>query len=114
VSAGRRSRVTVTPGAPGAGQDPRSPSNPEVAPPPADFDLQPGDVLSYSAGSTRTGPEGFRKLRAGKSLLGQAAARWPELLTAPGSRPVLFINAYPATIGTLCEKLLERAGTHAG
>lgn len=64
------------------------------------FDLQPGDVLSYSAGSTQTGPEGYRKLKARASLLGAAAARWPDLLPALGTRPVLFINGYPATIGT--------------
>lgn len=64
-------------------------------------DLVPGDVLSYSAGSTQTGPEGFRKLTPGRrSMLAAAAARWPELGDFLGERPVLFINCYPATIGT--------------
>ena len=64
-------------------------------------DLSPGDVLSYSAGSTQTGPEGFRKLVPGRrSMLDAAVARWPELGGFLGERPVLFINCYPATIGT--------------
>jgi hypothetical protein len=33
------------------------------------FDLAPGDVLSYSAGRTQTGPECFRTLRARPGLL---------------------------------------------
>ena len=63
-------------------------------------DLVPGDVLSYSAGSTQTGPEGFRKLTPGRrSMLDAAATRWPEVLDFLGDRPVLFINCYPAAIG---------------
>ena len=63
-------------------------------------DLVPGDVLSYSSGSTQTGPEGFRKLVPGRrSMLDAAAGRWPELLDVLGERPVLFLNAYPAAIG---------------
>ncbi len=72
-------------------------------------DLKPGDVLSYSAGSTRTDPLGFRKLRTPSSLQGTrpaldnmlavAGGRWPEFLAALGERPVLFINAYPASLG---------------
>ena len=64
-------------------------------------DLVPGDVLSYSAGSTQTGPDGFRKLTPGRrSMLDAAATRWPELRGWLGERPVLFINTYPAAIGT--------------
>ena len=65
------------------------------------MDLRPGDVLSYSAGSTQTGPEGFRKLVPGRrGMLDTAARRWPDLLDFLGDRPVLFINTYPATVGT--------------
>lgn len=65
------------------------------------FDLRPGDVLSYSAGSTQTGPEGFRKLVPGRrSMLDAAAQRWPEVLELLGDRPVIFVNTYPAAIGT--------------
>lgn len=64
-------------------------------------DLSPGDVLSYSAGSTQTGPMGFRKVKPRASMLAAAGGRWPELIEALGDRPVLFINAYPATIGTI-------------
>ncbi|MEM7483509.1 MAG: hypothetical protein AAF481_20305 [Acidobacteriota bacterium] len=64
------------------------------------FDLQPGDVLSYSAGSTQTGPEGFRKVQPDKiGMLGAAGERWPELGEAFADGTVLFINAYPATLG---------------
>lgn len=66
----------------------------------AHTDLQPGDILSYSAGSTQTGPEGYRKVTPSKiGLLAGAARRWPELASAIGDRTVLIINAYPATIG---------------
>ena len=65
------------------------------------FDLRAGDVLSYSAGSTQTGPEGFRKLvPKRRTMLEAAAARWPDLLDVLGQRPVIFLNTYPATIGT--------------
>lgn len=72
--------------------------------------LNPGDVLSYSAGSTQTGPFGFRKLRPSAErpdrvpsrgrMLDTAAQRWPELLEALGDGTILFINAYPASVGT--------------
>ncbi|MEM8931093.1 MAG: hypothetical protein AAGE94_07950 [Acidobacteriota bacterium] len=65
------------------------------------MDLRPGDVLSYSAGSTQTGPDGFRKLVPGRrSMLDALGRLWPELLATLGDRPILFLNAYPATIGT--------------
>ena len=50
------------------------------------FDLAPGDVLSYSAGSTQTGPEGYRKLRARPGLLQAALKRWPDLAAPLGER----------------------------
>lgn len=59
-------------------------------------ELEPGDVLSYSAGSTQTGPFGFRKLRGIGNLLDAAARRWPDLVEALGEGTILFINAYPA------------------
>ena len=62
--------------------------------------LEPGDVLSYSAGSTQTGPSGYRKVRPRGSLLAAAASRWPELIDALHPGPVFFINAYPAYLGT--------------
>ena len=70
--------------------------------------LAPGDVLSYSAGSTQTGPDGFRKLRPATSspskpsrgrMLDIAVSRWPELLEFLGDGSILFINAYPASVG---------------
>ena len=68
------------------------------------FDLQPGDVLSYSAGSTQTGPGGFRKVRTDRvGLLDAAGDRWPELSRAIRARTVLYVNAYPATIGRLTD-----------
>lgn len=69
---------------------------------------QPGDVLSYSAGSTQTGPFGFRKLHPvptgpttsrGK-MLDAAGQRWPDLLEDLGEGNLLFVNAYPASVGT--------------
>ena len=66
------------------------------------FDLAPGDVLSYSASSTQTGPEGFRKLRARPGLLQAALKRWPDLAASFGERtPMFIINAYPAAIGMI-------------
>jgi hypothetical protein len=65
------------------------------------FGLAPGDVLSYSAGSSQTGPEGFWKLRARPGILPAALQRWPELAEPFGRGPILFINAYPASIGMI-------------
>lgn len=64
-----------------------------------DFELAAGDVISYSAGSTQTGPAGFRKLRSRPGLLPAALARWPELAEVLAGAPPLIINAYPASIG---------------
>ncbi|HEY0913948.1 MAG TPA: hypothetical protein VGE22_03665 [Solimonas sp.] len=62
--------------------------------------LSAGDLLSYSAGSTQTGPDGFRKVnRGGLSLTAIVRAHWPHLLAPFGGRTPLVINAYPATIG---------------
>lgn len=65
------------------------------------FDLAPGDVLSYSAGSIQTGPEGYRKLRPRPGLLQTALKRWPDLAALLAGRTPMFINAYPASIGTI-------------
>jgi hypothetical protein len=64
------------------------------------FDLDPGDVLSYSAGSTQTGPEGYRKVRPKPGMLAAALKRWPEIAAMLSERAPLYINAYPATVGT--------------
>ncbi|MCX4246786.1 hypothetical protein [Paraliomyxa miuraensis] len=63
--------------------------------------LEPGDVLSYSAGSTQMGPLGYRKVRQRPGLLGAAVARWPELGELVAARPPMIINAYPASIGAV-------------
>lgn len=65
------------------------------------FDLAPGDILSYSAGSTQTGPEGFRKVLPRPGMLAAAFERWPELAAPFADRTPLFINAYPASIGAV-------------
>lgn len=67
-------------------------------------ELLPGDVLSYSAGSTRRTPDGYRVVRrSGQTLttnmLAAVATRWPEVLERLQGRPPLVINAYPATLG---------------
>ncbi|MEM9493957.1 MAG: hypothetical protein AAGC55_32720 [Myxococcota bacterium] len=64
-------------------------------------ELNPGDVLSYSAGSTQISPMGFRKVQPRGGMMTGLARRWPDIVAALGSRPVLFINSYPATIGRL-------------
>jgi hypothetical protein len=61
--------------------------------------LKAGDVLSYSAGKTQTGPGGFRKLRAQGNLLLAAGQRWPHLIEGLEGRTPLIVNAYPATLG---------------
>jgi hypothetical protein len=66
---------------------------------PSSFELEPGDVLSYSAGSTQTGPEGFRKLHDRPGLLSSALQRWPDIGDLLAGRVPLVINAYPATVG---------------
>lgn len=61
--------------------------------------LAAGDVLSYSSGSSQSGPLGFRRLREGRKMLEPCAARWPHLLDALGREAPLVINAYPASLG---------------
>ena len=66
-------------------------------------ELRPGDILSYSAGSTQTTPDGYRIARRdgggrGVDLVGALRARWPDLKSL-GRTPLLFINAYPAYVG---------------
>jgi hypothetical protein len=55
--------------------------------------LVPGDILSYSAGSTQTGPEGFRKLASRTNIMAAVGARWPDVPEALGQGTVLLINA---------------------
>ena len=62
--------------------------------------LQPGDVLSYSAGSSQAGPDGYRRQSGGGNVMDAMAQRWPEIPRALGERPPLLINAYPASLGT--------------
>jgi hypothetical protein len=69
-----------------------------------DDELRPGDVLSYSAGSTRRTPDGYRFVRrsgatSAPNMLLAVATRWPEVLERLQGRPPLIVNAYPATLG---------------
>ena len=57
-----------------------------------------GKVLSYSAGSTQTGPDGYRQIGRGPDLR-LLLRRWPDLLEALGERSPLVLNAYPAALG---------------
>jgi len=60
----------------------------------------PGDMLSYSAGSTQTGPDGFRTVnRAGLPLLGLLRSVFPAVYAPFGTRLPLVLNAYPASVG---------------
>lgn len=62
--------------------------------------FNPGEMLSYSAGSTQTGPDGFRKVnRAGLPLLGLVRALFPSVYAPFGTRLPMVINAYPASVG---------------
>lgn len=62
--------------------------------------LEPGDVLSYSAGSRQGGPYGFRVLsRSGGTLKDVLDRKWPQLFAGFGDRLPLVINAYPASLG---------------
>ncbi|MDO9452695.1 MAG: hypothetical protein Q7J29_07520 [Stagnimonas sp.] len=62
--------------------------------------FNPGDMLSYSAGSTQTGPDGFRKInRAGLPLLGLLRQLFPAVYAPFGTRLPLVLNAYPASVG---------------
>ena len=65
--------------------------------------LRPGDILSYSAGSTQTGPDGYRFARRdgagrGVNLVAAVHSRWADLEILACS-PLMFINTYPAYIG---------------
>lgn len=62
--------------------------------------FNPGDVLSFSAGSSHTGPEGYRKLRKGADMFEPLRTRWPDLFTRITWRTPLLINAYPGVLGT--------------
>lgn len=62
--------------------------------------LAPGDVLSYSSGSTNRDPHGFRITKRGGSLLGLIQSRWPQLVETFRGRMPIVINTYPANIGT--------------
>lgn len=59
----------------------------------------PGEILSYSASSKQTGPEGFRILAPAVSYLPALIERWPALGDALGKAPPLIINTYPASLG---------------
>lgn len=62
--------------------------------------FNPGEMLSYSAGSTQTGPDGFRKVnRAGLPLVGMVRSLFPQVYAPFGGRLPLVINAYPASVG---------------
>lgn len=64
------------------------------------MELRPGAVLSYSAGSTQTGPEGYRTLGAPKDLMSLVGARWPQVARGLVGKTLLSINAYPASVGS--------------
>lgn len=63
------------------------------------FDLAAGDILSYSAGSTQIGPDGFRKVVPRPGMLAAALERWPDLGAPLAERAPIYINAYPASTG---------------
>lgn len=77
----------------------RDPRDPQARP------LQRGDVLSYSAGSTSEGPDGYRIVADAdgprpSALLATLATRWPAIgALLGGPAPPLFVNAYPANVG---------------
>lgn len=63
-------------------------------------DIQSGDILTYSAGSFSSDPDGFRIIGAESNFsLKDIAERWPKLVEALNGKPPLVINAYPAAIG---------------
>jgi hypothetical protein len=62
--------------------------------------IAPGDVLSYSSGSTNRDPHGFRITQKGGNLLGLIKMRWPGLVATFGDRMPIVINTYPAHIGS--------------
>lgn len=62
--------------------------------------IAPGDVLSYSSGSTNRDPHGFRITQKGGNLLGLIKMRWPALVATFRDRMPIVINTYPAHIGS--------------
>jgi hypothetical protein len=66
-----------------------------------------GQLLSYSAGSTQTGPDGFRTVnRAGLPLVTLLRQRFPTTMAGFGARLPLVLNAYPASVGFPTDGLL--------
>lgn len=64
--------------------------------------LEAGDVVCFSAGSSRSGPEGFRVLGRDDSGTWLSLVEiLPELGgIIRGPKPPLIVSAYPATLGT--------------
>lgn len=66
-----------------------------------------GEMLSYSAGSTQTGPDGFRKVnRQGLPLCTLVRRLFPTTTAPFGERLPLVLNAYPASVGFPTDGLL--------
>lgn len=65
--------------------------------------LNAGDILSYSAGSTQTGPEGYRKQSVASAIFSETKKRWPSIIRKLGNEPPIIINAYPAFMGMVPE-----------
>lgn len=66
-----------------------------------------GEMLSYSAGSTQTGPDGFRKVdRNGLPLCGLLQRLFPSVAASFAGRLPLVLNAYPASVGFPTDGLL--------
>lgn len=61
--------------------------------------FNPGEILSYSASSNQSGPDGYRILAPAVSYLPALIERWPSLGAALGKAPPLIINTYPASLG---------------
>lgn len=65
--------------------------------------LQAGDILSYSAGSQQTGPEGYRKQSVASAIFAETKKRWPGMMAKLGDKAPVVINAYPAFMGIIPE-----------
>jgi len=61
--------------------------------------LHPGDVISYSAGSTRGGPDGFRVVRSDAGPFAGAGPIMKPWLDQCAGRVPMLVQAYPATLG---------------
>jgi hypothetical protein len=62
-------------------------------------ELKAGDVLSYSAGTKQTGPDGYRVIQTGRGVLARTLmVREPQLIMHYQGCPIR-INAYPAPAG---------------